>query len=93
MKEGRALHHCVGRNDYYMKRMAAGRTWILFLREKERPEEPYYTIEIDMETDKVLQYYSAFDRQPDGLRIRKVLDMFERAVKQRRERSRAKATA
>lgn len=93
MKEGRALHHCVGRDDYYMKRMAAGRTWILFLREKERPEEPYYTIEIDMETNKVLQYYSAFDRQPDGLRIRKVLDMFERAVKQRRERSRAKATA
>ena len=41
--EGQALQHCVGR---YADKHAAGITTILFLRRKNEPEKPFYTIEI-----------------------------------------------
>lgn len=81
VEEGRALHHCVGANDFYMTAMAEGRSWILFLRRKSELDKPYYTIEIDMYTDEIKQYYSAYDRQPDKEVIRKVLDKFRRSLR------------
>lgn len=81
VEEGRALHHCVGANDFYMRAMAEGQSWILFLRKKSELDKPYYTIEIDMYTDKIKQYYSAYDRQPDKEVIRKVLDKFRRSLR------------
>ena len=86
MREGRALHHCVGANDTYMKRMAAGTSWILFLRRKEHLEEPYYTIEINMKDDGILQGYSEYDRKPDRGKIEKVLKKFKESVKRKRAR-------
>lgn len=83
-EEGRVLHHCVGRNDHYMKKMAAGTSWILFLRKKAEPGIPYYTLEIRMEDDEILQWYSAFDRQPDAQVIKKVLDTFQKGIKKRK---------
>lgn len=80
--EGRALHHCVG-NDSYMEKMAAGKSWILFLRRKEEPDKPYYTIEIDVKSDRVLQWYSEFDRQPDAEVIQKVLNAFQKSLKRK----------
>ena len=41
--EGKALKHCVGG---YAQRHAEGKLTIMFLRQKERPNKPYYTIEI-----------------------------------------------
>lgn len=41
-KEGEALHHCVGT---YMERVRKGETMIFFIRKKEEPEKPYYTLE------------------------------------------------
>lgn len=84
MKEGRALHHCVGAGDAYMARMAKGYSWILFLRKKERPEVPYYTIEIEIKDDKILQWYSEYDRKPDRERIEKVLQKFKKSLKSAR---------
>lgn len=84
MREGRTLHHCVGANDTYMKKMAAGISWILFLRRKERPEEPYYTIEISMKDDGILQSYSKYDRKPDWGKIERVLKKFKESVKRKR---------
>ncbi len=81
VEEGRALHHCVGANDFYMRAMAEGQSWILFLRKKSELDKPYYTIEIDMYTDEIKQYYSAYDRQPDKEVIRKVLDKFRRSLR------------
>lgn len=40
--EGEALHHCVGN---YVERVAKGETAIFFIRKKEEPEKPYYTME------------------------------------------------
>ena len=91
MTEGRTLHHCVGRDDYYMKKMAAGASWILFLRKKADLEKPYYTIEIDMNDDRIKQYYSEFDRKPDKTEIDRVLEKFKQSLK--RTRIRVAATA
>lgn len=88
MVEGRILHHCVGASDTYMKRMAAGKTWILFLRKKMEPDDPYYTIEISMDDDRILQWYSKYDRKPDAGKIEKVLRKFKKSVEDRRKKER-----
>lgn len=86
VEEGRTLHHCVGASDVYMNAMAEGRRWILFLRRKSELDKPYYTIEIDMFTDEIRQYYSEYDRQPDKEEIRKVLDKFKQSLRKTRKR-------
>lgn len=88
MQEGRKLHHCVGRDDHYMKKMAEGKSWILFLRKKENLKQPYYTIEIDMADDEILQYYSEFDRKPDIRAVNRVLNKFKRSVQQDQQKVR-----
>lgn len=81
MAEGRTLHHCVGSSDTYMRKMAEGTSWILFLRKKEDLEKPYYTIEIRMKDDQILQFYSEFDRQPDREKISKLLTRFKNSLR------------
>ncbi len=43
VEEGHALHHCVGG---YVSRVANKECVILFLRKKEDPDKPFYTIEV-----------------------------------------------
>lgn len=45
----------------------------MFLRKQEALETPYYTLEIDLEDDRIVQWYSAFDRKPDEKEIKKEL--------------------
>lgn len=40
--EGETLHHCVGT---YMEKVRRGETMIFFIRKKEEPDKPYYTLE------------------------------------------------
>lgn len=51
-KEGQTLRHCVGS---YLERVAKREKIILFLRKKEKPEEPFYTIEINPKQCEVQQ--------------------------------------
>jgi len=90
--EGRTLHHCVGRSNVYMNKMADGRTWICFLRKNSALKTPYYTLEIDMKDDRIIQWYSEFDRKPDQEVIQKVLDKFKNSVKRKADKP-AAATA
>lgn len=85
VEEGRALHHCVGSNDFYMSKMARGESWILFLRKKEDLEKPWYTIEIRMEDDKILQYYSEFDRKPELDKVDTLLKKFKQSIPKARK--------
>ena len=43
MNEGTSLHHCVGS---YVSRVSAGKTNIMFIRQKEDIGKPFYTVEI-----------------------------------------------
>ena len=47
-------------------------------------EKPYYTIEIDMKENRIQQYYSEFDRQPDKAAITRVLDELRRSIGRKR---------
>lgn len=70
--EGQKQHHCVGScGGRYMESMSQRKTWILFLRHTENPREPWYTIETDGKA--VLQFYAAYDRQPDKETVQKIL--------------------
>ena len=42
--EGKVLHHCVATYD---QKYATGKTAIFFIRRTDKPEEPYYTLELD----------------------------------------------
>lgn len=88
--EGKELHHCVATYD---TRYATGKTAILFIRRKEQPEVPYFTLELDEENLTV--------RQNRGLRNCARTDevqAFETAwldwaKKQARKRKKGKVTA
>ena len=77
--EGRLQHHCVGASDTYMVKMATRKSWICFLRKKEAPEEPWYTIETDGEM--ILQAYAAYDRKPEWEETDKILKAWMQQVK------------
>lgn len=62
--EGRILHHCVGR-ETYLEKHNNGTSIILFLRTTKNPEMPYITVEINMNTLDILQWYGAHDKKPD----------------------------
>lgn len=73
VSEGRELHHCVGR-EMYLKRHAEGKSTILFLRKKETPDVPYYTIEIS--GNELVQWYGIKDTKPDEGMVRAWLNEF-----------------
>lgn len=73
IREGQILHHCVG-GDNYLRKHGDGTSYILFLRKKEDPEEPYITIEI-MEK-KIIQWYGMYDKKPDEKIIQSWLDRY-----------------
>lgn len=62
VREGRILHHCVG-GDGYLGKHNNGGSYILFLRRREDPEEPYITVEIA--NNKIQQWYGEYDRKTD----------------------------
>ena len=64
-----------------MEKMAEAESWILFLRKKEDIKKPYYTIEISMKDDRIIQWYSEYDRKPDSKKIQKVLKTFKDSIK------------
>lgn len=79
IREGRLQHHCVGASDTYMAKMAARESWICFLRKKEAPEEPWYTVEVDK--NGIKQAYAAYDRKPDWKETNKILKAWMQQVK------------
>lgn len=93
-EEGRKQHHCVGANDRYKTRMAARTSYIVFLRKAKTPGKPYYTIEVDK--SGVVQYYAAYDRQPDKDKVKGLLAEWMVQVRKnlaKEEKKKSKAVA
>ncbi|WP_251843116.1 PcfJ domain-containing protein, partial [Enterococcus faecalis] len=44
VEEGQVLHHCVG-SQHYLEQHTKGKTTIVFIRRKEEPDKPYFTLE------------------------------------------------
>lgn len=79
-REGRLQHHCVGASDTYISNMNSEKYFILFLRKRCNLKNPYYTLEVSWDGD-IMQYYAAYDRQPDKEKITAVLDEFTKQIK------------
>lgn len=56
IEEGHTLHHCVAG---YTSRVAAGQTVILFLRKKDAPDTPYFTVEV--KNNEIYQYHGKYN--------------------------------
>ncbi len=64
IKEGEALHHCVG-NHGYDKKFAKEQSLIFFVRSATDTEKPLCTIEFDIKRNKILQFYADHNTKPD----------------------------
>lgn len=58
--EGQSLNHCVGMDKYYHNHMK-GRQMIFFIRAASKPDKPYFTMELDVLTGRILQLYGFGD--------------------------------
>lgn len=47
VKEGTTLRHCIHTCDFYFDRIQRKESYLLFLRWSERPDVPYYTLEVE----------------------------------------------
>ncbi len=81
VKEGQTLHHCVGRG-VYKRKMMDEISYIIFMRKKESPEEPCYTIEISPE-GKILQAYGKYDKEPGSDTDRQIIKQYAMKVRER----------
>lgn len=50
--EGQALNHCV---NSYVGKVAAGKTAILFIRQADKPDKPFVTMEVNRENNHIVQ--------------------------------------
>ena len=64
IREGEMLDHCVGRMNYD-QRFVREESLIFFIRNRERPDVPFVTVEYSLSLHKVLQCYGEHDHKPD----------------------------
>lgn len=63
--EGRTLHHCVG-NDRYWERIATNESYVMFLRQTQKPDKAYYTLEVEP-GGTIRQKRTMYDRQHEDI--------------------------
>ncbi len=80
--EGRALHHCAGSSDRYFDRLMQRETYICFLRKKEEPELPYYTIEVEP-GGTIRQHRGYLDEEPEIELVKPFLREWQKVLKKR----------
>lgn len=88
IQEGLKLHHCVGN---YVRSHSEGNRCIFFLRKTNAPDEPYYTLELDMRTLKVLQNrcYKNGERTPEVIAFEKQWLKYIKEIAKQKERKTA----
>lgn len=74
VEEGHKLNHCV---SSYVENVAKGDTVILFLRNKDNINKPFYTIELDPEDYKIVQCRGKNNKSMDK-DIEKVINKFKK---------------
>lgn len=62
VREGRILGHCVHTCDYYFSRISTDESYLFFLRKTERPDMPWYTMEVEP-SGNIRQKRTTGDRQ------------------------------
>ena len=65
IREGKILHHCVGKMGYDQK-FAKEETLIFFIRKPSEPDKPFVTVEYSLEKHKVLQCHGNNNSMPNS---------------------------
>lgn len=73
--EGQALSHCVG-HACYSEKQASGKTAIFFIRRRNKPNESFVTLELDLKRWEKIQCYGKHDAYPG----RRVMDFVKRWI-------------
>lgn len=81
--EGRALSHCVGSSERYYDRIAQQESYILFLRKADRPDKPWYTLEVEP-GGTIRQKRTTGDKQtPELSEATEFLRAWQKVIKER----------
>ncbi|MGG0888945.1 PcfJ domain-containing protein [Cytobacillus horneckiae] len=86
-EEGKKLIHCVGR---YANSYAEGKIAILFIRKKKEPNTSFYTVEIDIQTNRITQC-RGYDNELATKEVEEFVEKFKiaRLTKKLKERKMA----
>lgn len=76
--EGNELRHCVGNQDY-LDRHANGQTTIVFIRQKDKPNQPYFTMEYA--NQRVVQIQGKRNREEVPTNISQAVGKWEKHIK------------
>ena len=82
VREGNALHHCVGSSERYFERLMSHETCICFLRRTNEPHIPYWTLEVEPD-GSLRQRRTYLDLETGIEEIRKFIKEWQRQVKKR----------
>lgn len=63
VKEGHVQHICVG-NGTYREKMEKGKSYILFLRHRDSPDTPFYTVEITPDYE-IIQRHGRYNKEKE----------------------------
>lgn len=80
--EGNQLHHCAGATDRYFDRIVQRETYICFLREKKKPKQPFYTIEVEP-GGTIRQHRGMYDEEPNIEQIKPFLRLWQKEIRKR----------
>ncbi|EAD1273247.1 PcfJ protein, partial [Listeria monocytogenes] len=78
VNEGNALHHCVG-GKHYLDNHTKGNTNIIFIRQKEKVEKPYFTLEY--KNQHVAQVQGKYNRETVPNDLQKAINKWEDKIK------------
>lgn len=95
VREGNKLHHCAGATERYFDRIKNHETYICFLRKREEPDKPYYTIEVEP-GGAIRQHRGMYDEEPEIDEVKPFLREWQREIKKRmkeKDRERAAVSA
>lgn len=82
VNDGRVLHHCAASSERYFDRINKRECFLLFVRKKATPDEPWYTVEIQP-GGTIRQKRTRFNRQDDEEEVVKFLREWQKAIKKR----------
>ena len=90
--EGDTLHHCVNKTDTYFDRIVSNESYILFLREKENPGVPFYTLEVEPD-GTIRQKRAEFNRQNKDIdKVTSFLTLWQKEIQKRLTQKDRKST-
>ena len=92
LHEGDTLHHCVNKTDTYFDRIVSKESYILFLREKENPKVPFYTLEVEPD-GTIRQKRAEFNRQNKDIdKVTSFLTLWQKEIQKRLTQKDRKST-